>query len=211
MSVFLVSSIQAASGKTTIAMHLAEGLRRQASTALLLIDDTEQGFEWVAAEQPDFSFEYCNTHQMTNAEIEQRLKPLQQNFTHVVIDMSGHDTPLLRSILKTTDKLLIPTTSGQQDLAHVAEMLELAISFKPYQPQLQLFIVFNRIPAQTTLEQLDIGRELLADVPYAHFLNTIIYQDDLFEQRFNDQKNIWQKMSLTHKVMDAFVAEVLAH
>ena len=209
MTIFVVTGQQAGSGKTTIAMHLSEGLRKSAKTALFHVTNKSHDFEWVKQANSNFSFEHLDVSDDHIEMLEVRLKQLMNDHEHLVVDISGHDHAALRTVLKYADKILVPTTGIQQDLNHVAEMMALAIALKPFHPELQLYILFNKVPSETTQAALAHSQQLLQDIPNAHFLKTVIYHDQDIEQLMQTEVNVWKILALKNKMIDAFVKEIL--
>ena len=209
MTIFVVTGQQAGSGKTTIAMHLCEGLRKHKKTALLHVTHKSYDFEWVKQANAHFSFEHLYIADDHVAMLELRLKQLIHDHEHVVVDIAGYDHAALRIALKYADKILVPTTGIAQDLIQVADMMALAISLKPFHPELQLYILFNKVPSETTQAALQHSQQLLQDIPNAHFLKTIIYHDQEIEKLMQSDATIWQILAQKNKMIDAFVAEIL--
>lgn len=209
MTVFVVTSQQAKSGKTTIAMHLCEGLRKSAKTILLHVSTEGKNFEWAKQEQASFAFEHFERADEHVDMLEKSLEQAKKHYQHVVVDIAGQDAKALRAVLKHADKMLVPSTGLEQDLQPVAEMLALAISLKPYHPELKVYIVFNQIPTETERTELFQRQQLLTDLPHANFLNTVIYQDQQIEALLQQEGNIWQKLARKNDMIDQFVAEIL--
>jgi chromosome partitioning protein len=209
VTTFVVTGQQTGSGKTTIAMHLCEGLRKNTKTALLHVTNKSCEFEWAKQANSNFLFEHLNISDDHTEILEIRLKQLIYEHGHLVVDISGHDHAALRTVLKYADKILMPTTGIEQDVKYVSELIALGIALKPFHPELQLYILFNKVPSETTQAAIEYNYQLLQDNPNATFLKTIIYYDQDIEQLMQSNMNIWERLSQKNNMIDAFINELL--
>lgn len=195
MSIWVVASRKRGSGKTTIAVHLTKSLRGQGS--VMLIDANLEGhdYEWANQSNKLFSFEHLDIAKQDGHSLDHRLKMVKQRFDHIVVDIDGQDTPALRSVLKHADKLIIPNSINPEDIQLENELVQLAIGIAQYNTQLKVYTVLNKLPDQHQLSELIQTQDLLKNIPGTQFLNTVIYEDQAYQNMLLNGKSIWEDQS----------------
>ncbi|WP_216935491.1 MULTISPECIES: hypothetical protein [unclassified Acinetobacter] len=176
MSIWVVASRKRGSGKTTIAMHITELLRGQGSTLLIDANLEPNGYEWANLKNKQFSFEHLDILKQDSHSLDHRLEMLKQQFTYIIVDIDGQDTPALRSVLKHADKLIIPSSIDPEDIQLETELVQLAIGIAQYNTQLKVYTVLNKIPEQLQLAEMKQTQNLLKNISGTQFLNTVIYE-----------------------------------
>ena len=209
MTIFVVTSPKRGSGKSTLAMNLTEYLRIQASTLYIDTDDDKQNFEWVALHRTGFGFEHISLKDHPD-ELAYRIKKAKTQYDDIVIDIAGHDSYALRSVLMQADKLIIPMSVDAEDQDMYNEMLQLAISVAQFNTQLKVYGVLMRVPQQIEIAQLESNQNLLKDIPGAHFLNSIIYEDEAFNEAKDLGRSIWEHSPEQGQRFDQFIQELMA-
>ncbi|WP_455596002.1 hypothetical protein [Acinetobacter pecorum] len=175
MSIWVIASRKRGSGKTMIAMHITELLRGQSPTLLLDANLEPQGFEWANLKNEKFSFEHLDVLKHDSHSLDHRLDMLKQQFSYIIVDIDGQDTPALRSVLKHADKLIIPSSINPEDSQLETELVQLAIGIAQYNTQLKVYTVLNKVPEQQ-LAEMKQTQNLLKNIPGTQFLNTVIYE-----------------------------------
>lgn len=209
MTVYVITSLKAGSGKTTLAMHLCERLIKRGSVILLNADISTAHFEWAQQHNARLGFEHLEIKENDAEVLDKRLMHLQRQYQNIVVDIAGHDCKALRCVLKQADKMLIPTATGENDLKLVSEMLQLAISIRQFNTQLQVFVVFNKLPVETSANEIEQSKQLLQELPSAHFLNTIIYEHNDFEHAMQNSSCIWQHNNEQGQRLEQLMMELL--
>lgn len=209
-NIYVISSLKAGSGKTTIAMHLCEYLKQNHKTMLLDADLSTDHFEWALKHDKNLAFEHLDVSENDAITLDQRIQHLQKQYDKIVVDIDGHDSKALRSVLKRAHKMIIPTGVTAQDLKLLAEMVELAIAMKQSNPQLRVYVLLNKIPMQTEAQEIEQANQLLQDMPGMRFLNTIVYDDSSFVQAMQASQCIWKTQPQQGELMDQVLADLLA-
>ncbi|ATO20432.1 hypothetical protein BS636_12530 [Acinetobacter sp. LoGeW2-3] len=209
MTIFVVTSPKRGSGKSTLAMNLTEYLRLQGSTLYIDTDDNKQNFEWVALHRKGFGFEHISLKDHPD-ELAHRIEKAKSQYDDIVIDIAGHDTYALRSVLLQADKLIIPLSVDAEDQEMYSEMLQLAISVSQFNTRLKVYGMLMRAPQQIEIEQMAANQNLLKDIPGAHFLNTIIYEDEAFDEAKYLGRSIWEHSPEQGQRFDQFIQELMA-
>ena len=208
--IYVISSLKAGSGKTTIAMHLCEYLKQNHKTMLLDADLSTDHFEWALQHDKNLAFEHLDVSENDAITLDQRIQHLQKQYDKIVVDIDGHDSKALRSVLKHAHKMIIPTGVTAQDLKLLAEMVELAIAMKQSNPQLRVYVLLNKISMQTEAQEIEQANQLLQDMPGMRFLNTIVYDDSSFVQAMQASQCIWKTQPQQGELMDQVLADLLA-
>lgn len=209
MTIFVVTSPKQDSGKSTLAMNLTEYLRLQARTLYIDTDDDKQNFEWVALHRTGFGFEHISLKDHPD-ELMRRVEQVKTQYDDIVIDIAGHDSYALRSVLMRADKLIIPMSAEAEEQEMYSQMLQLAISVAQFNTQLKVYGVLMRVPQQIEILQIEANQNLLKGIPGAHFLNTIIYEDEAFGDAKNLGCSIWEHSPAQGQRFDQFIQELMA-
>ncbi|MEN8426265.1 division plane positioning ATPase MipZ [Acinetobacter schindleri] len=209
MTIFVVTSPKRDSGKSTLAMNLTEYLRLQARTLYIDTDDDKQNFEWVALHRIGFGFEHISLKDHPD-ELMRRVEQVKTQYDDIVIDIAGHDSYALRSVLMRADKLIIPMSAEAEEQEMYSQMLQLAISVAQFNTQLKVYGILMRVPQQIEISQIEANQNLLKAIPGAHFLNTIIYEDEAFGDAKNLGCSIWEHSPAQGQRFDQFIQELMA-
>jgi chromosome partitioning protein len=209
-NIYVITSLKAGSGKTTIAMHLCEYLKHNHRTMLLDADLTTDHFEWALQQDKNLAFEHLDIAENDATTLDQRMQHLIKQYERIVVDIDGHDSKALRSVLKHADKMIIPTGIGEQDLSLLKEMVELAIAMKQYNPQLRVYVLLNKIPMHTEVQAIEQANQLLGNIPGMRFLNTIVYDDSSFAQAMQASRCIGKAHTQQAEQMDQVLVDLLA-
>lgn len=209
MTIFVVTSPKQDSGKSTLAMNLTEYLRLQARTLYIDTDDDKQNFEWVALHRTGFGFEHISLKDHPD-ELMRRVEQVKTQYDDIVIDIAGHDSYALRSVLMRADKLIIPMSAEAEEQEMYTEMLQLAISVAQFNTQLKVYGILMRVPQQIEISQIEANQNFLKAIPGAHFLNTIIYKDEAFDDAKNLGCSIWEHSPAQGQRFDQFIQELMA-
>lgn len=209
MTIFVVTSPKRDSGKSTLAMNLTEYLRLQARTLYIDTDDDKQNFEWVALHRTGFGFEHISLKDHPD-ELMRRVEQAKTQYDDIVIDIAGHDSYALRSVLMRADKLIIPMSAEAEEQEMYSQMLQLAISVAQFNTQLKVYGILMRVPQQIEISQIEANQNLLKAIPGAHFLNTIIYEDEAFDDAKNLGCSIWEHSPAQGQRFDQFIQELMA-
>lgn len=209
MTIFVVTSPKRGSGKSTLAMNLTEYLRLQARTLYIDTDDDKQNFEWVALHRTGFGFEHISLKDHPD-ELMRRVEQIKTQYDDIVIDIDGHDSYALRSVLMRADKLIIPMSAEAEEQEMYSQMLQLAISVAQFNTQLKVYGILTRVPQQIEISQIEANQNLLKGIPGAHFLNTIIYEDEAFGDAKNLGCSIWEHSPAQGQRFDQFIQELMA-
>ncbi len=195
MSIWVVASRKRGSGKTTIAIHLTKSLRALGS--VMLIDANLEGhdYEWVNPSDKLFSFEHLDVEKQDGHSLDHRLEMVKQHYDHIIVDIDGQDTPALRSVLKHANKLIIPSSIDPEDIQLETQLVQLAISISHYNGQLKVYTVLNKLPEQHQLSELIQTQDLLKNMPGTQFLNTVIYENEAYQNMLLNGKSIWEDQS----------------
>lgn len=208
MTIFVVTSPKHASGKSTLAMNLTEYLRSQGKTLYIDTDENQQNFEWVALHRSGFGFEHFSLQDHPD-ELVHRLEIAKAQYDDIVIDIAGHDSHVLRAVLMQADKLIIPMSADAEDQEVYREMLQLAIGILQFNTHLKVYGVLMRVPVDLELAEIKARQELLKEIPGAHFLNTIIYEDEAFKEAQGLGRSIWEYSAEQGKRFDQFIQELM--
>ena len=168
----LFSEPEGRRGKTTLSIHLADGLARRRSRVLLIDADPQQtamkcppsrlgkhGFSVVAMATPT---------------LHKELPPIAADYTDIVIDGPPRIHNLAKSIILAADLVLIPVQPSPADVWATAETVDLVTEAQSFKETIKAVIVINRKIGNTVIGR-DV-RDALAT------LNTPILQADISQR-----------------------------
>ena len=208
MGIYVVTSLKRGSGKTTIAQYLSQALSILNKTILLDADLSSANYEWALQQNNHLGFEHINVVENDGNTLDSRIQHLKSLYANIVVDIHGHDSNALRSVLKHANKMIIPTGVTEQDAQLVQEMLALVIAIKQLNTGLQVYIVLNKIPIGTQAEEILEAKRRLQDIPSAKFLNTVIYDLDKWPSYSNNALDD-QSSKDAQVILQDFLTEVL--
>jgi chromosome partitioning protein len=146
-------------GKTTLAVNLAAGLARYATTVIVDTDPQGSSVHW-----------YANSDEVrvtpvfpAQVELLEQIESLQREFNYVVADCppSVH-APQTQTILNMADVALVPVQPSPVDLWATVHIEQAIAEATRVNPALRAMLVVNQLESRSTLSQLI--REALSEI-----------------------------------------------
>jgi chromosome partitioning protein len=136
-------------GKTTLAVHVADGLARQGKK-VMLIDADPQGsaLDWAASRRGEPLFAVAG---LPRASIHKELPALAKGYDVVLIDGPPRVYDVARSAIMASDLVLIPVQPSPYDVWAAKEIVDLIHEVAIYKPNLKSAFVINRKIVNTAL------------------------------------------------------------
>lgn len=163
-------------GKTTLSIHTATELARR-KRKVLLIDADPQGsaLAWSSCrDDPRF-----NVVGVPKATLHQEIELLVSDYDDIVIDGPPRIAEVARSIILSTDIVIVPIQPSPMDVWAAAETIDLVQEAQIYKPELRCVLTINRKIANTAIGR-DV-RKALAELE-TPVLNTDIGQRVAFAE-----------------------------
>ncbi len=147
-------------GKTTLAVNIAAGLRQEAPTALLDLDPQGSSWQWSRiAEEAEHAAHVYQCH----GDVSDAVADLQNRYRYVVLDcppsVLAEET---RSALRLSDYALVPVQPSPMDLWATLSVVEAVAAARRDDASVLAHIVLNQLEPQTVLSR-DI-REVIDEV-----------------------------------------------
>lgn len=160
-------------GKTTVAVHLAAHLAKEATTLLIDTDPQESAATWLAwrHERPDDRVS-PRIARLTGNRVYDQGSQLVRDFTYTVIDVGARDTGDLRNALLLSDRLIIPVGNSAIDTAILTEFLDLVHQAQRINKTLKYRVLMTRIKTSTDKSSLLAFLDE-REIPYFHWLKRI--------------------------------------
>ena len=148
-------------GKTTLAVHVADGLARR-KKRVLLVDADPQGaaLDWAASRRGEPLFPVAG---LPRKSIRKELPALAEGYDFVVIDGPPRVYDVAQAAVLASDLVLIPVQPSPYDVWAAKEIVDLIHEATGYKPKLKSAFVINRKIANTALGR-DVT-EALAEYP----------------------------------------------
>ncbi len=145
-----VANLKGGCGKSTLALNLAAGLTRRASTALLDADPQGTLVHWVNYEDTAGM-----PHVMAvEGDVAAAMRQASESYRYVVIDCPpALGSGRTESVLAHADMVLIPVLPSPPDLWSSARMVEAVHEARRKNPELRAYLVRNQVEAKSALSR----------------------------------------------------------
>ena len=160
--VIAVLNQKGGTGKTTLALNLAAGLARRASTAVADADPQRSISQWIAMSEDNA------LPPVTQISIDPAatLAHLKRGYRYVVVDcpptVSG---PIIEAVMGAADVVLIPVLPSPLDLWASVEMAALVGEARKKYPALQAYLILNQVETRNALSRVMQQAVAEFDVP----------------------------------------------
>lgn len=147
-------------GKTTLAVHLAATLARQARTLLVDADPQGSALDWSASREQPPLFPVIG---LPKPVIHKELPVLSQDYAFVVVDGPPRVYEVARSAILASDLIVIPVQPSPYDVWAAKEIVDLVHEALVYKENLKSVFVINRKIVNTAIGR-DVA-EALSEYP----------------------------------------------
>jgi chromosome partitioning protein len=136
-------------GKTTLSIHIADGLaKRGYKVALIDADEQRSASMWSAKREDGEVFPVMS---MAKASLHRELVPLASSFDYLVIDGPPRQHDVLRSAIAASDLVLMPVKASSFDVWAVRDVVKLVEEVTPLKPTLKAAFIINELRPNTRL------------------------------------------------------------
>ena len=205
--IYAVANTKGGVGKTTVAVHLATLLAKQAPTLLIDADPQASAASWAAWRREAGRSPSPTTTSLIGKAILEEGKSLCKGFAHTVIDVGGRDSAGLRASLLLAQRAIIPVGASNLDAAAMTDLMEIVELAKEYNTGLDVRVLLMRVDTRTkdTGEMLDYLKEQGLNVLTARICERVAFRRAIGEGAI--AKEIGKDASATVEV-EAFFTEV---
>ncbi len=136
-------------GKTTLSIHLADGLaKRGRRVALIDADAQNSSLLWSASRSGDSLFPVMN---MAKDTLYKELQGLTAAFDDIVIDGPPRVASILKAAIAAADVVLVPVKPSSLDVWAATDVVQLIQEVEALKPGLRSFFVINERRPNTRL------------------------------------------------------------
>ncbi len=136
-------------GKTTLSIHLADGLaKRGRKVALIDADAQNSSLLWSALRQGDTLFPVLG---MPKETLYQELQGLSGSFDDIVIDGPPRVATILKAAIAAADVVIVPVKPSSLDVWAATDVVKLIEEVKMFKPALRAAFVINERRPNTRL------------------------------------------------------------
>ena len=136
-------------GKTTLAIHFADCLRRRGLRVLLVDADPQaSASKWAGIRAGENGFTVVG---MARPSLHKELRPLAADYDHVVIDGPPRIHAVAKSIVLASDVILVPLQPSPTDVWATSETVELINEGRIYNDRLRPVLLINRRIVNTAI------------------------------------------------------------
>jgi chromosome partitioning protein len=158
-----VANQKGGTGKTTLALNLAAGLRRRASTLVLDADPQASISQWAAMSGE--SGHLPDIQVVAQDGVCARIAQGTRGYCYVVIDCPPTlRTAMVGDVLNNVDVLLVPIQPSPVDLWASMDITAAVRNARQRNPQLKAFAVLNQLDSRNALSRL--MHEALAELEF---------------------------------------------
>ena len=195
------------SGKTTTSINLACGLHELGYSILLIDSDNDtqaSSLSWKAARTGESLFPVVG---MPHASIHKELPRLGRGYDFVIVDGPPHVGDATRSIVMSSNLVIVPVQPSPLDVWAAAETMKLLKEGLIFRPDLQIAVLITRKIVNTA-----IGRDVTAAMEAYEFpvLDNAMMQRVVFAESLGGGQSVFEMDDAAKAVEDvrAIVAEI---
>ena len=162
-NVIAIVNQKGGTGKTTLALNLAAGLARRASTAVIDADPQRSISQWVALAEDTSGLPVVTEIKAPAAPAIARLKKTHR---YVVVDCPPTvQGPVIEAVMASADLVLIPVLPSPLDLWASVEMAALVHQAQKKNRALQAYLILNQVETRNALSRVMQQAVAEFDVP----------------------------------------------
>lgn len=144
-------------GKTTLSIHLADGLAKAGrKVALIDADAQSSSLLWSASRRSESLFPVLG---MPKETLYKELQGLASGFDDIVIDGPPRVASVLKAAIASADVVLVPVKPSSLDVWAATDVVELIQEVQVLKPELKAFFVINERKPNTRLAR-DVAEAL---------------------------------------------------
>ncbi len=150
--VIAVINQKGGTGKTTLALNLAAGLARRASTAVIDADPQRSISQWIAMGGGESTLPVASP---IGADPADTIAQLKKSHRYVVVDCPPTvQGAVIDAVMATADRVLIPVLPSPLDLWASVEMAALVREAQQKNRALQAWLVLNQVETRNALSRV---------------------------------------------------------
>lgn len=190
------------SGKSTIAINVALELNQRKKT-ILLDTDTQQSAYQTLVKRDDISCEFLDSP--PHKTIDRFSK-----YDFVVLDSPPHSQEIARSVIISSNIVILPVSDSPLDIHSVATTYDLILEARKIRRSIKAFFLLNRIQPNTTLaDQIQEALENLYP-KMKTFKTELHYRVDFRKSLIYSQSVVeFARTSRASEEMQSLVSEIL--
>lgn len=147
--IFSVVNQKGGVGKTTLSIHIADGLaKRGRKVALIDADAQNSTLLWSALRRGDTLFPVMG---MPKETLYQELQSLRDSFDDIVIDGPPRVATVLKAAIAAADLVLVPVKPSSLDVWAATDVVKLIEEVRTFRPDLRASFVINERRPNTRL------------------------------------------------------------
>lgn len=147
--IFSVINQKGGVGKTTLSIHIADGLsKRGHKVALIDADSQSSSLLWSASRSGDTLFPVMG---MPKETLYQEIQSLRDSFDDIVIDGPPRVAKILKAAIAAADFVLVPVKPSSLDVWAATDVVTLIEEVRTFRPDLRAAFVINERRSNTRL------------------------------------------------------------
>ena len=147
--IFSVINQKGGVGKTTLSIHIADGLaKRGRKVALIDADAQNSTLLWSASRSGDTLFPVMG---MPKETLYQEIQGLRESFDDIVIDGPPRVATILKAAIAAADLVLVPVKPSSLDVWAATDVVKLIEEVRTFRPDLRAAFVINERRPNTRL------------------------------------------------------------
>ena len=182
--VIVLATQKGGSGKSTIAINLADYLTSKNKTIIIDADKQATLSESDFIEQIDIAQHYNN--------LENTIKNYKKKYKNIIVDVAGKDSKELRSALITADIAIIPFQPSQADLYTLDNVSKIISGAKQHNKKLKSYAMINNASTHKANKRPREAMEFIQDNTKFHVLKTILHTRNAYLDTFRNSKTVFQ-------------------
>lgn len=178
--IILLGSYKGGCGKSTLATSIAALLADQGADVVLVDADRQAtASTWATDREADATVPAVACVQRYD-NIRQTLIDLDKRYSHVVVDVAGHDSKELRTGMTAAHVMLSPFKPSQPDLDTAPKLAALVDQAREINDGLRVFSVLTMCPSNPANREIHDAREYLLSVGGLDVIQPIVHDRKVY-------------------------------
>ncbi|EPL8679534.1 division plane positioning ATPase MipZ [Klebsiella michiganensis] len=208
----IIGSNKGGGGKSTTAINVAVGLAlRNHDVCLVDADKQRSAAQWMAEREESGMHTTGLTLIEKRGDISQTLLSLADKFAHIIVDVSGQNSPELISGATVADVIIAPHQSSQFDLNTMIELNQQVSRIRMVNPELKVLVYqsMGSTHPRVSVKEREAFLSYIAELPELTALESVGFFRNVYRDVIPEGLSVLESSNQTAKAeINALLDEV---